>query len=158
MTQKFAYVTAAGMAAFMVVLLAALGAYIVLHGQDGQAMGTAAGDGTGGQTAPLQSTAPQSNGQNETQPGAGGLGTSGDSQNGASADYPVSADQAAGIALGSAVGASLLQQPRLVNFQGVAAYEVQLDRGVVYVDASSGQVLYNGANTTTGRQRRGPRR
>jgi len=107
----------------------------------------------GGLTVPLQSTAPQSSVPNEAQPEAGNLDTSGDSQGGASADYPVSADQAAGIALGSAAGASLLQQPQLVNFQGVATYEVQLDAGLVYVDASSGQVLYNG--TTIGKQRRG---
>ena len=32
--------------------------------------------------------------------------------------------------------------PELVNFQGATAYEVVLDAGTVYVDASSGQPIY----------------
>ena len=146
MTQKFAYIVAAGMAAFMIVLLGALGAYIVLHGQDGKAASVAAAS----VTAPLQSPAPNS-------AGSGDLGTSDDSgQNSGGTAYPISAEQAGSIALSNAPGASLLQQPQLVNLQGTAAYEVLLDRGQVFVDATSGQVLYDG--TTTGRQRRGFRR
>ena len=146
MTQKFAYIVAAGMAAFMIVLLGALGAYIVLHGQDGNAASAAAAS----VTAPLQSTAPNS-------AGSGDLGTSdGNGQSSGDAAYPISAEQAGSIALNSVPGASLLQQPRLVNLQGTAAYEVLLDRGQVFVDATSGQVLYDG--TTSGRQRRGFRR
>ena len=146
MTQKFAYIVAAGMAAFMIVLLGALGAYIVLHGQDGTAASAAAAS----VTAPLQSTAP--NGA-----GSGDLGMSDDSsQSSEGSAYPVSAEQAGNIALSSVPGASLVQQPRLVNLQGTAAYEVPLDRGQVFVDATNGQVLYDG--TTTGRQRRGFRR
>ena len=146
MTQKFAYIVAAGMAAFMIVLLGALGAYIVLHGQDGTAASAAAAN----VTTPLQSTAPSG-------AGSGDLGTSDDrGRSSEGTTYPVSAEQAGSIALSSVPGASLLQQPRLVNLQGTAAYEVLLDRGQVFVDATSGQVLYDG--TTTGRQRRGFRR
>ena len=58
--------------------------------------------------------------------------------------YPVTPDQAANIALQAAPGAVLLSQPELVNFQGVMAYEVALDQGLVYVDATTGQILYNG--------------
>src|SRR6476661_3603540 len=127
MTQKFAYIVAAGMAAFMIVLLGALGAYIVLHGQDGKAASAAAAN----VTAPLQSTAPNS-------AGSGDLGTSDDSgQSSGGAAYPISAEQAGNIALSNAPGASLLQQPSLVNLQGRAAYEVLLDRGQVFVDATS---------------------
>jgi len=63
--------------------------------------------------------------------------------------YAVSPDMAATIAMNIAPGAKLTRQPELVNFQGAVAYEVMLDRGAVYVDANSGQVLYNGAAATT---------
>lgn len=148
MTQKFAYIVAAGVAAFMIVLLGALGAYIVLHGQDGQPVSAAAGNGTGSITAPLQSTTSIGAGA-----GSGDRGTSeNSSQDSGETSYPVSPDQAGSIALSNAPGVSLLQQPQLVNFQGTAAYEVLLDRGQIFVDATSGQVLYDG--TTTGRQQR----
>lgn len=58
--------------------------------------------------------------------------------------YPVSSRRAALIALRAAPGASLLETPSLVSFQGGVAYEVQLDSGLVYIDAFSGQVVYNG--------------
>jgi uncharacterized membrane protein YkoI len=59
--------------------------------------------------------------------------------------YAVSPDAAAGIALGAAPGATLIHAPDLVSFQGTVAYEVVLDRGTLYIDANSGQLLYNGA-------------
>jgi hypothetical protein len=59
--------------------------------------------------------------------------------------YAVSPDMALTIATNVAPGAKLTRQPELVNFQGIVAYEVLFDRGAVYVDANSGQVLYNGA-------------
>ncbi|OGO66863.1 MAG: hypothetical protein A2Z37_08485 [Chloroflexi bacterium RBG_19FT_COMBO_62_14] len=58
--------------------------------------------------------------------------------------YPVSPEQAAMIAMGVVPGATLTATPELVSFQGVVAYEVILSRGKVYVDATSGAVLYNG--------------
>lgn len=54
----------------------------------------------------------------------------------------VSSDEAAQIALGLAPNAQMTAAPRLVNFEGTAAYEVTLDAGKVYVDAGSGVVLY----------------
>lgn len=57
---------------------------------------------------------------------------------------PVSMEQAAALALQAAPGAVLNGSPRLVSFQGVTAYEVPLDKGLVYVDAQTGQILYNG--------------
>jgi uncharacterized membrane protein YkoI len=59
----------------------------------------------------------------------------------------LSAERAAQIAALVAPGASLAQMPELVNFQGVAAFEVVLDAGTLYIDAASGQVLYNGVAT-----------
>jgi uncharacterized membrane protein YkoI len=57
----------------------------------------------------------------------------------------ITPELAATIALNLAPGASLSRTPELVDFQGQVAYEVQLDRGLVYVDANTGQVLHNGA-------------
>jgi hypothetical protein len=57
---------------------------------------------------------------------------------------PVSPDRAALIAQTVAGSAVLNGTPGLVLFQGTAAYEVQFDRGAVYVDAASGGILYNG--------------
>jgi uncharacterized membrane protein YkoI len=62
--------------------------------------------------------------------------------------YPVSAEQAAGIAQQAAPGARLTRGAELVSFQGTVAYEVLFDLGAVYVDATSGAVVYNGATVT----------
>ncbi|MFD3164999.1 PepSY domain-containing protein [Herpetosiphon sp. NSE202] len=59
--------------------------------------------------------------------------------------YPISAEQASQLALAAAPGASLLATPELVNYAGTAAYEVRLDRGLVYIDATTGAVLANNA-------------
>jgi len=57
----------------------------------------------------------------------------------------ITAEKAGLIALaaGSAKGAASVQRNELVLFQGVAAYEVVLGNGVVYVDAASGAVLFS---------------
>lgn len=62
----------------------------------------------------------------------------------AQAAYPVTAEQARSAALQAAPGTRVLGTPELVSFEGTPAYEVVLDQGKVYVDASTGQVLYNG--------------
>lgn len=54
-------------------------------------------------------------------------------------------ERAAEIALGVVPGAAVQRMPELVNFQGAAAYEVVTSTGSVYVDALSGQLLFNGA-------------
>ncbi|MBL8055726.1 MAG: hypothetical protein JNK29_03465 [Anaerolineales bacterium] len=59
--------------------------------------------------------------------------------------YPVTASLAATIAGNVAPGIRLLTAPELVDYQGSVAYEVATDRGLIYVDATTGQVLYNGA-------------
>jgi len=61
--------------------------------------------------------------------------------------YLFSPEQAANIALQLAPGAVLLNVPELVDFQGAMAYKVSLNIGLVYVDANSGQVLFNGIMT-----------
>ncbi|PJF47245.1 MAG: hypothetical protein CUN48_09675 [Candidatus Thermofonsia Clade 3 bacterium] len=59
----------------------------------------------------------------------------------------ISAQRALEIAQASALGAVAQRLPELVNFQGTIAYEVAFNTGMVYVDANSGAVLYNGALT-----------
>jgi hypothetical protein len=54
-------------------------------------------------------------------------------------------EQAAVLALVASRGASLTGQPELVNFEGAVAYEVKTSSGLVYIDASSGRILFNGA-------------
>jgi hypothetical protein len=68
--------------------------------------------------------------------------------------YPVSAEQAGTLALAGSPGTTLAGTPSLVSFQGVVAYEVPLDAGMAYVDATSGQILAapgtTGGSSTTG--------
>ena len=48
------------------------------------------------------------------------------------------------VAAINAPNANILRTPELVNYQGTVAYEVTLDLGVMYVDANTGLLLYNG--------------
>jgi hypothetical protein len=57
----------------------------------------------------------------------------------------LTAAEAGWLALQAAPGAQLTGQPELVLFQGEMAYEVPTTRGLVYIHASTGAVLYNGA-------------
>jgi hypothetical protein len=63
--------------------------------------------------------------------------------------YPVSTDQARAIALASAPGATMTGAPLLVSDQGTAVYEVTLDTGMVYVNATSGHVVPQIVTNTT---------
>lgn len=127
MAQRMALATAAGLIAFVVVLLGAVGVYL------------AAANPAGPTTVAAPVVPPPA------APGA---------ERPAAPTYPVSADDAASIALTTAPGAALTADPRLVNVNGTAAYEVALDQGMVYVDATSGQVLYNSATGTQPQFRR----
>jgi uncharacterized membrane protein YkoI len=58
----------------------------------------------------------------------------------------ISPDQANQIAQQAAdPGEKLLKNADLVSFQGKTAYEVDFEKGAVYIDAQSGDVLFNGA-------------
>ncbi len=48
------------------------------------------------------------------------------------------------IAMNAVPGSALMKEPELVLFQGALAYEVMLDQGTLYIDANTGQILYNG--------------
>lgn len=66
------------------------------------------------------------------------------------AQYQVSADLASQIAQSSvSSGAQPNGQPQLVDFEGNVAYEVPFDAGMIYVDANSAQVLFNGTVNLT---------
>lgn len=57
----------------------------------------------------------------------------------------ISAEKAGVIALQAAeIGQAQLKKPELVDFQGKAAYEVTFEKGSIYVDAQSGEILFNG--------------
>jgi uncharacterized membrane protein YkoI len=59
----------------------------------------------------------------------------------------ITADKAARIAIDAVGGKeALLTMPELVNYQGNTAFEVKLQDGVVYVEAQSGKVIFNGVN------------
>ncbi|PDV99659.1 PepSY domain-containing protein [Candidatus Chloroploca asiatica] len=62
--------------------------------------------------------------------------------------YAVTPEQAQQLALERVPGATLIRTPEVVSYQGVAAYEVVLDQGTLYVDAQSAAVL---ADSTTPR-------
>lgn len=62
----------------------------------------------------------------------------------AAPQFAVSADMAASIAGQAAGGAPITRAPELVRFEGNVAYEVLFAKGAIYVDANTGQVLFNG--------------
>lgn len=64
-----------------------------------------------------------------------------------STPYPISADQASAIA-SNASGETAVAIPELVNYSGTAAYSVKFANGLVYVNANTGEVLYNGVQVT----------
>ncbi len=64
-------------------------------------------------------------------------------------EEPIGPSAAAATALAAVPGARLLGTPELVSFRGQPAYEANLDRGTVYVDAHSRRVLYDGTRPPT---------
>lgn len=59
--------------------------------------------------------------------------------------YAITAEIAQNIALSVVPGATLNKSAELVAFESNTAYEVQTSGGVVYIEANTGQVLYNQA-------------
>ncbi len=57
------------------------------------------------------------------------------------AQTQITADQAAQVANRLIPGASLARTPELVNYQGTLAFQVITNRGTVYVDANTAQVI-----------------
>ncbi len=70
----------------------------------------------------------------------------------------IPAAQAAQIAQQAVSGATLDGTPRLVNLQGTTAYQVSLSSGVVYVNATTGQILHTQATASSGQSSRRSRR
>ncbi|NCC32618.1 MAG: peptidase [Chloroflexia bacterium] len=61
--------------------------------------------------------------------------------------YAVTPEQAQQLALQRVPGATLIRTPEVVSYQGVAAYEVVLDQGTLYLDAQSAAVLADSTTT-----------
>jgi peptidase YpeB-like protein len=57
-------------------------------------------------------------------------------------------EQALAIASSFLPGATAAGTPELVSLEGTLAYEVRLDRGPVYLDASNGRLLQDGTRRT----------
>jgi uncharacterized membrane protein YkoI len=64
-----------------------------------------------------------------------------------SSQYPVSEEMAKSIAFQVAKDYPL-SDPELVNYNGTVAYEVKFKNGTIYVDATSGQILFNGLSVS----------
>lgn len=75
----------------------------------------------------------------------GGLVAPAASQPAAESGLAVSAEAAGQIALAAAPNSAITAAPLLVDFQGTVAYEVATAAGLIYVDADTGTVLFNGA-------------
>lgn len=125
MSQRTALILAAALTAFVLVVLGAVAAHVGLVGQaDAAAV-----------TLPTATTSPA-----DPQPSTNQLPTQ-PQQN--APITAISPDLAATIALNVLPNASVLRTPELVDFQGTVAYEVVLDQGTVYVEATSGRILNN---------------
>lgn len=71
-------------------------------------------------------------------------------QNSQAVSYAISAEQAIALVSAQVPGARLIADPTLVDFEGRAAYEIALDRGMVYVDANNGSILYTAVQPAAG--------
>jgi hypothetical protein len=61
--------------------------------------------------------------------------------------YPISFDQASTIAQDTAPKAIVIGTPKLISYQGTVAYVVTFDRGMIYVEATTGRILLNTVST-----------
>jgi uncharacterized membrane protein YkoI len=151
LTRKLALLLAAGLTAFTLVTAGALISY-----NAAQPQAAAAQSQTQTQSQlqqPAAATAPDTSASAQ-QTGSGAQNSGEQTQaptDSASAPgpaYPISAEQAAALALQAAPTSFLQTTPMLVNFDGTVAYEVGLDQGQVYINATTGEVLYNSASLT----------
>lgn len=56
----------------------------------------------------------------------------------------ISAESALYTAIAATNNATMIRTPELVRFEGKVAYEIGFTKGVVYIDATTGAVLFNG--------------
>ncbi len=137
MSQRMALVLAGALTAFVLVVMAGVGATVAVK------------------------SLIVTNAANDTQPQAVQPTAVAQPENAVSnpVAVQVSQDQAAQIALRAVPSAKLSRTPELVNLQGAVAYEVVLTQGNVYVDANTGKILLNNAApSTTSPVRSGERR
>jgi uncharacterized membrane protein YkoI len=148
MSQKTMIALAASLTAFVLVIAGGVFARLSGAGAASEpvaAVSPAVGDLWNQREAAYQSLIDQANQRllaAEPSPTASTVSAAADSDQ-ALAAY-LSPAEAATLALIAAPGAGLTAQPELVAFQGIPAYEVSTTFGMVYVDATTGSVLYNG--------------
>jgi uncharacterized membrane protein YkoI len=153
LTRKLALLLAAGLTAFTLVTAGALISYNAAQPQAAAAQSqtqtqsqlqqpaAAPAPDTSASAQQTDSAAQNSGEQAQAQTATGNVPA-------AAPAYPISAEQAAALALQAAPTSFLQTTPMLVNFDGTVAYEVGLDQGQVYINATTGEVLYNSASLT----------
>lgn len=126
MSQRTAIILAAVLTAFVLVIIGAVAAHVGLIGEASAAAAAVVPAATvEGLPAAAQPSTEQPSAQSQQDTS---LAT-------------ISPDLAATIALNVLPSASVVRPPELVDFQGTVAYEVVLDRGTLYVDATTGRIL-----------------
>ncbi len=125
MTQRTALILAAALTAFVLVIIGAVAAHMGLVGEASAAAAAVPAARVEGLPAAAQPGTEQPSAQPQQDTS---LAT-------------ISPDLAATIALNVLPGASVVRSPELVDFQGRVAYEVVLDQGTLYVDATTGRIL-----------------
>jgi uncharacterized membrane protein YkoI len=153
MSQKTLIAMAASLTAFVLVI--AGGVFARLSGasatsEPGAAVSTAASDLWNQREAAYQSLIDQAN-QRLLAAEQSSTATAASATEGARQTFTANLTpaQAATLALMAAPGANVTAQPELVAFQGIPAYEVSTTFGMVYIDATTGSVLYNGTAQMT---------
>lgn len=140
MSQRAMLLVAVGLTAFVLVVVGALvSGQFVLTPMPSASQDQAAGVDPNAQPAPLGRSDGQTEPANRSQPPIPDQAQA--PAQSADNGYPVTPEQATQAAQALLPGAQLLVAPELVDAQGVVAYEVRLDQGTLYVDASSGAVL-----------------
>lgn len=155
LTRKLALLLAAGLTAFTLVAAGALISYNAAQPQAAAAQTQAQTQTQSQVQQPAAATAPDTlTSAQQTNNAAQNPGDQAQAQTAtgnvpaAAPAYPISAEQAASLALQAAPTSFLQTTPMLVNFDGTVAYEVGLDQGQVYINATTGEVLYNSASLT----------
>ncbi|MFL7814113.1 MAG: PepSY domain-containing protein [Anaerolineales bacterium] len=142
MNQKLTIVLAASITAFVLILT---GAIISWSTQPASAAGAAqVADVYAQRETEYQSRLEEANAALEQAYAQQSASVQAQADSAASLQAAVTPEQALQVAALRAPTAQLLKSPELVLFQGTLAYEVSLDKGMIYVDANTGALLYDG--------------
>ena len=117
MTRKTTFIISAALSAFILVVVGALAGQVAARTTTTQDQAA----GLPGSADPIQTGFTESD----------------------ATGYPISAPDALLLAQAAAPNARLQGNPELVSFEGNVAYEVVTNLGSFYIDANTGQMLYN---------------